>query len=210
MNKERVAASVVSPKDDKQEIHGGARTDKVGQRHWLLGEQNEMTSATLEHSKEQISTEGNSRQIEAALTRSDETVEAAVISPKDAKQDTHGGPTTGRDGQIHCAFEEHAEKILVMLPHSSEQTWMVATSGQSWVMMDAMDEASGSSPKPTKQETHGGPTTDNVGQMHCGAEEHAEKTLVTLAHSERQMQSVLRYEDRVAAPETSPFSDKQS
>lgn len=57
-NEERVAASVVSPRDDKQEIHGGPSTDRVGQRHLSNGEHTEIALATLEHSNEQISTLG--------------------------------------------------------------------------------------------------------------------------------------------------------
>lgn len=76
--------------------------------------------------------------------------------------------------------------------------------------MDAMDEESAGYPKADKQEAHGGPIIDRVGQMHCGLEEHVETALVTLAHCERQKQSVAMYDEIVAAPEASPFADKQA
>jgi hypothetical protein len=101
----------------------------------------------------------------AALARPVETVSAPEISPKDAKQETHEGPTTDRVGQKHCALEEHAEITLVMLAHSAAQ---LGICGQASVMTDERVEAAVRSPNEDKQETHEGPITDKVGQKHCG------------------------------------------
>lgn len=57
-NEERVAAAVIPPNEEIQEMHGGATTESVGQRHWSFGEQTETAFMTLPHSSEQISTEG--------------------------------------------------------------------------------------------------------------------------------------------------------
>lgn len=59
-------ASLANPSVAKQEIHGGAITDKVGQKHEAVVEQMDTTLEALAHSAEQMQTVARYDEIVAA------------------------------------------------------------------------------------------------------------------------------------------------